>query len=328
MMHVATSSFKSLSFLIWYSDTSYLSNFIILRWEYLPCSILVATLLWKIFQFCRAILWDIRKNQARVKPDVIAELDRHIGPVIHLHMDSQKRVTGTREDVNINIWEAGTGNFSNSLTCCSPAEVGCCFGCSALAADGYRIVTAAHGEEGGLIRFQDFKNASCLASVNEVEHSSKFWDPLSSYSEDDDWGFSTGVVSLYVLTGISFISSSILMKFLYGLQWNDCNSHSYVCVTFTMLLIFAVKDLQFETKKIINCNFFIFFSTAVRNASKKLLALEDEEESYGILIGENRCDYVWSVISYRQEIYISDQHPKDYITLCRYRTWRSAGLNA
>ncbi|PKI34445.1 hypothetical protein CRG98_045155 [Punica granatum] len=135
----------------------------------------------------RAILWDIRKNQAKAKTDPVAELDGHIGPVIHLHMDPQKIVTGTQKDVNINTWEAGTGNFTNSLTCCTPEEVGPCLGCSAIAVDGYRIVTAANGKEGGLLRFRDFKNASCPVSVHGDEQSSKFWDPPESlYSENDD----------------------------------------------------------------------------------------------------------------------------------------------
>lgn len=133
------------------------------------------------------MLWDIRKNQARAKADPIAELDRHMGPVVRLHMDSYKIVTGTREDVSVNIWEAGTGNFSNSLTTCSPdEEVRPCFGCSALAVDGCRIVTAAYGEEGGPLRFWDFRNASCPVSVREDEPSSKFWGPESSYSEYAD----------------------------------------------------------------------------------------------------------------------------------------------
>ncbi|KAK4778400.1 hypothetical protein SAY87_018587 [Trapa incisa] len=134
----------------------------------------------------KALLWDIRKNQARMKTDPITELDRHVGPVIHLHMDSYKIVTGTQEDVNVNIWEAGTGFFSNSLSCCSPEEVGPCFGCSALAVDKYRIITAAYGKECGLLRLWDFKNAICPVSLYEDEHSSKFWGPQSSYSDDDD----------------------------------------------------------------------------------------------------------------------------------------------
>ncbi|KAI6700583.1 hypothetical protein NL676_014907 [Syzygium grande] len=132
----------------------------------------------------RAMLWDVRKNQGQSKLVPIAELDGHSGPVAHLHMDSYKIVTGSPGDDHVNVWEAETGNLANSLICCSPEEVGSTFGCSAIAVDGCRIVTAACGLERGLVRLRDFTSADHPVSQYEDERTSKFWQP-NSYSDDD-----------------------------------------------------------------------------------------------------------------------------------------------
>ncbi|XP_030469866.2 mitochondrial division protein 1-like isoform X1 [Syzygium oleosum] len=132
----------------------------------------------------RAMLWDVRKNQGQSKLVPIAELDGHSGPVAHLHMDSYKIVTGSPGDDHVNVWEAETGNLVNSLICCSPEAVGSTFGCSAIAVDGCRIVTAACGLEHGLVRLRDFTSADHPVSQYEDERTFKFWQP-NSYSDDD-----------------------------------------------------------------------------------------------------------------------------------------------
>ncbi|KAF8012993.1 hypothetical protein BT93_I0993 [Corymbia citriodora subsp. variegata] len=132
----------------------------------------------------RAMLWDVRKNQGQSKSMPIAELDGHSGPVVHLHMDSYKIVTGSQEDDYVNVWEADTGNQANSLICCSLEEVGGTFGCSALAVDGCRIVTAASDHRRGFVRLRDFTFADHLVSQYKDEGTSKFWQP-NSYSDDD-----------------------------------------------------------------------------------------------------------------------------------------------
>ncbi|PON35413.1 Guanine nucleotide-binding protein, beta subunit [Parasponia andersonii] len=132
----------------------------------------------------RAMLWDMRRNQETLKPEPIAELDGHTGPVTYLHMDPYKIVTAGPEDVHINIWEADTGTQTNSLICEFPEEPSTSPGCSALAVDGCRIVTASYGQERGLVRFRDFFHASCPVFQREGDHVSKFWDSLS-YSDSD-----------------------------------------------------------------------------------------------------------------------------------------------
>jgi F-box/WD-40 domain protein 7 len=57
-------------------------------------------------------------------------------------------------------------------------------GCSAMAVNGTRIVTASYGEEHGLVCFRDFFNATCAVSKREDVLASKFWDP-QSYSDGD-----------------------------------------------------------------------------------------------------------------------------------------------
>lgn len=116
-----------------------------------------------------------------MKPEPIAELDGHTGPVTFLHMDHYKIVTGGPEDSFINVWEADNGTQTNSLISGPPEKTS---GCAALAVNGYRIVTASCGEEHGVLRFRDFTNATCSVAKSEDEHASKFWDP-QSYSDTD-----------------------------------------------------------------------------------------------------------------------------------------------
>ncbi|GAB4831632.1 hypothetical protein Ancab_005643 [Ancistrocladus abbreviatus] len=129
----------------------------------------------------RALLWDIRKSQEVMKPEPIAELDGHNGPVTHVHMDPYKIVTGGPHDFCTNVWDLETGLQSNSLICCDPERNA--NGCAAMAVDGCRIATASSGEE-GLVRFRDFMQASHSVSSYEDELGSKFWNK-NSYSDTD-----------------------------------------------------------------------------------------------------------------------------------------------
>ncbi|KAF2308997.1 hypothetical protein GH714_042445 [Hevea brasiliensis] len=132
----------------------------------------------------KALLWDIRRNQETLKPEPLAELDGHTGPVTQLHMDPYKIVTGGPEDLYINVWEAETGMQTNSFICCQSEDVGHSSRCTAMAVKGTQIVTTTYGEESGIVRFRDFFNASCPVLKHEDEHSSKFWDP-QCYSDSN-----------------------------------------------------------------------------------------------------------------------------------------------
>ncbi|KAF7819681.1 putative E3 ubiquitin ligase complex SCF subunit sconB [Senna tora] len=133
----------------------------------------------------RAMLWDIRRNQA----EPIAELDGHCGPVTLLHMDPYKIVSGGHEDTYINVWEVDTGAQTNSLSCCCIEKDGHSnsSGCVAMAVDGSRIATASHCGENGIVRFRDFNNGSSpVMKLEDEEHSSKFWDS-STDGNSSDW---------------------------------------------------------------------------------------------------------------------------------------------
>ncbi|CAK7323050.1 unnamed protein product [Dovyalis caffra] len=136
----------------------------------------------------KAMLWDIRINQKTLKPEPVAELDGHTGPVTLLHMDPYKIVTGGPEDSYINVWEADTSTQTNSFICCPSegASTSSGLGCSAMAVNGTRIVTASYGEEHGLLCFRDFFNATCPVSKSEDVHASKFWDSQSHSDGDTD----------------------------------------------------------------------------------------------------------------------------------------------
>ncbi|KAL5575637.1 hypothetical protein UlMin_017336 [Ulmus minor] len=56
-----------------------------------------------------AMLWDIRRNQEPLKPEPIAKMDGHDGPVSYLHMDPCKIVTTSPKDSYINVWDVDTG---------------------------------------------------------------------------------------------------------------------------------------------------------------------------------------------------------------------------
>ncbi|KAI3793982.1 hypothetical protein L1987_36606 [Smallanthus sonchifolius] len=128
----------------------------------------------------RAMLWDIRKNAGTGEAGPMAELDGHIGPVTHLHMDPYKIVTGGPEDTHVSIWAADTGNQTNFLSCSPRDSSGCC----AMAADGFRIVTTGYNQEYGALCFRDFNNAVCSGSLDEHVTGSKFWCPSTSGDGD------------------------------------------------------------------------------------------------------------------------------------------------
>ncbi|KAK9061762.1 hypothetical protein SSX86_018945 [Deinandra increscens subsp. villosa] len=129
----------------------------------------------------RAMLWDIRKNGESRGAEPMAELDGHVGPVTHLHMDPYKIITAGTEDPHVGIWAADTGNQTNFLSC-SPIDSS---GCSAMAADGFRMVTAGYNQEYGALQFRDFNNAVCSGSLNEHVTGSKFWCPSTSGDGDE-----------------------------------------------------------------------------------------------------------------------------------------------
>ncbi|KAK4417690.1 hypothetical protein Salat_2181700 [Sesamum alatum] len=140
----------------------------------------------------RALLWDTRRVSNTVKVEPSAELDGHVGPVKLLHMDLHKVVTGGPDDPLVNVWEADTGTRTNSLICSPQDRLAEGLGCSAMAVDGCRIVTASsEDQENAIVRFRDFRAATCHVSWNQSEASSavsKFWGPHSdSDSEELDW---------------------------------------------------------------------------------------------------------------------------------------------
>ncbi|CAN0857678.1 F-box protein MET30 [Linum grandiflorum] len=129
----------------------------------------------------KGMLWDSRRNQESVKPEPVAELEGHMGPITQLEADRYKIVGGGPEDSRVNIWEADNGTPTNSLLCCGSesedAETASS-GCMAMAVDGNRIVTAAtSGAEYGVVRFRDFLNATePVSRARDDNNSSKFWD--------------------------------------------------------------------------------------------------------------------------------------------------------
>lgn len=135
----------------------------------------------------RAMLWDIRKNQELLKPEPIAELDGHSGPVTQLHMDSYKIVTGGPNDAYVNVWEVGTAEQTNSLLCCLDEEeedIGSS-GCDGIAVDGLRIITASYYNDTGVLRYRDFNNAKSAVTKLENEPPSKFWGSMSDGNSDE-----------------------------------------------------------------------------------------------------------------------------------------------
>ncbi|KAL8044016.1 hypothetical protein ABFX02_08G020200 [Erythranthe guttata] len=137
-----------------------------------------------------ALLWDMRRVSDTLKVEPKAELEGHVGHVKLLHMDAHKVVTGGPDDLFVNVWESDSGAQTNSLICSAP-DMG---GCSAMAVDGCRIVTAGDDDRvNAVLRFRDFKTATCHVSSLVSEQSSavsKFWGSASgsdSSSEESDF---------------------------------------------------------------------------------------------------------------------------------------------
>ncbi|KAJ4961157.1 hypothetical protein NE237_021067 [Protea cynaroides] len=122
----------------------------------------------------KVMVWDIRKSQE--KPEPMAELDGHVGRVSLLHIDPYKIVSGGPEDFYVKVWETDTGVQTNSLECCFSDESGSGIGCSAMAVDGSRMVTASCGAEPGSACFMDFSSATQPIASKEDSISSKFWE--------------------------------------------------------------------------------------------------------------------------------------------------------
>ncbi|XP_020250255.1 katanin p80 WD40 repeat-containing subunit B1-like isoform X2 [Asparagus officinalis] len=137
----------------------------------------------------KALLWDMRKNQAKPNPNAVAELE-HGSLVNMLHMDSYKVVTGGPLDYHPNIWETDTGLLANQLDCRFPGETQNYDGLSAMGVYGSCIVTSGCYEEQGVLCFRDFSNCSVSLSSPDEDRSLKFWEPRnSSDSEDVDSEF-------------------------------------------------------------------------------------------------------------------------------------------
>ncbi|KAK1282167.1 hypothetical protein QJS10_CPB22g00847 [Acorus calamus] len=123
------------------------------------------------------MLWDIRKNQHVGEEKPVAVLDGHEGQVSLIHMDPYKVVTGGPHDSHIRVWETDTGVLSNSMSCCIPENEDAPFGCSAMAVDGFRMVTGACGAEEGLLCFRDYSDCSTpISSSPSSVSSSRFWE--------------------------------------------------------------------------------------------------------------------------------------------------------
>ena len=99
------------------------------------------------------MLWDIRRNQGLLKPEPLAELEGHHYSVTNLYMDPYKIVTCGSDDSHVKVWEASTGELTNSLPCFKGNS------CNAMAVDGCRIATTTYDA----LRFRDFNNATCPA---------------------------------------------------------------------------------------------------------------------------------------------------------------------
>ncbi|KAK6155120.1 hypothetical protein DH2020_009368 [Rehmannia glutinosa] len=165
----------------------------ILSFEFLPSKSLLCT-----GGYSSTMLWDIRRVSDTLKVEPTVELLGHVGPVKFIHMDSHKVVTGGPDDPYVKVWETGTGLQTNSLICSEPDRLPFETGCSAMAVDGCRIVTGCLGiYENPIVRFRDFKTATCQVSSNLSEASSevsKFWRSGSASdgdgeSDDETIGF-------------------------------------------------------------------------------------------------------------------------------------------
>lgn len=123
----------------------------------------------------KAMLWDIRKA-CEGKSEPVAILGGHEGPISHLYMDPYKVVTGSRVDPLVRVWETNTGRFTNSFSCRTDNENEYETGCSVMAVDACRIVTANFGMEPEQVWLRDFSNAEVPVPSHEDDYDSKFWE--------------------------------------------------------------------------------------------------------------------------------------------------------
>lgn len=131
-----------------------------------------------------AMLWDIRKSGGRVR--AVEELSGHEGPVSEVHMDAYKIVTAGRGDLEVKVWESGTGKRTNTLSCgfLEEGRSTAASGCLAVAIDGARIATAAYNHGWGRVRYTNFSDASYPATDPVSAHG--FWHRGSDTDDDDE----------------------------------------------------------------------------------------------------------------------------------------------
>ncbi|XP_059294007.1 uncharacterized protein LOC132047119 isoform X1 [Lycium ferocissimum] len=134
----------------------------------------------------RAMLWDVRRGCDIQQGEAVAELDGHIGNVNLLHMDPYKIVSGGQEDFQVHVWETGNGRRASSLIFCRQCDSHRGFGCSAMAVNGCRIVTACNYGDHSALGFQDFNNAMVPISSNSTVLQSKFWGPQSQSDTEEE----------------------------------------------------------------------------------------------------------------------------------------------
>ncbi|CAO2185978.1 unnamed protein product [Urochloa humidicola] len=132
----------------------------------------------------KALLWDIRKGQEL--PNTVAELQSD-GPVILLHLDPYKVVTGVPSDGQVHVWETRTGELLNTLSCGEPAWMGGRSTVSAMAVDGCRIAMASSSPEGSVVHYRDFVKSSAPVSLPGKEVS-RFWRHQPFGDNDDSEG--------------------------------------------------------------------------------------------------------------------------------------------
>ncbi|KAJ8546075.1 hypothetical protein K7X08_018658 [Anisodus acutangulus] len=134
----------------------------------------------------RAMLWDARRGCGMQKGEAVAELDGHIGNLNNLRMDPYKIVSGGLEDFQVHVWETGNGRRASSLICCPQCDSRPCFGCSAMAVNGCRIVKACNDGDHSTLYFRDFNNATVpIASASSILQS-KFLGPQSQSDTEEE----------------------------------------------------------------------------------------------------------------------------------------------
>lgn len=131
------------------------------------------------------MLWDVRRGCDIQKGEAVAELDGHIGNVNLLHMDPYKIVSGGLKDSQVHVWETGNGRQLSSLICCPLSDSRRGFGCSAMAVNGSRILTACNDGDHSDLCFRDFNNATVPISSDSSILQSKFWAPKSQRDTEE-----------------------------------------------------------------------------------------------------------------------------------------------